>query len=61
MCVLIQHKVEEHFGQLVMGKRQGPKSQVGSGVGNSVEDELDCLNHLVDKSISERVLMVIFT
>jgi hypothetical protein len=42
-----------------MCKRQGPESQVGSCVGNGSKDELNSLDHLMDESLSEGMVVMI--
>lgn len=54
--VVSENKVPEHFRKLGMCKRQGPESKIRSSVGNSSEDELDGLNHLMDEHFSESVV-----
>lgn len=52
--------LEEHFTQLGMSKGESPQSEVRGSVRDSSEDELDGLDHLMDKEASERVVVVFF-
>jgi len=47
--------VEEDFSQLAVSQRQSPQTQVGGGIGNGTQDELDCLDALVNEQLTERV------
>ena len=42
-----------------MGERQSPKSQVGGCVRDSIEDELDGFDQLVDHNLQERVFLLL--
>lgn len=42
-----QSFVKKYFRKLRMGKRKGPKSEIGSCVRNTTENEFDCFNDLV--------------
>jgi hypothetical protein len=49
---------KEHSSQLTMCERKGPKSEIGSSIGDSTENELDCFNQLVNNKITKwRVMM----
>jgi hypothetical protein len=52
--------LEEHFTQLGMSEGESPQSEVRGSVRDSSEDELDSLDHLMDKEASERVVVVFF-
>jgi len=41
-----------------MCKRKSPKSQIRGCVGHSSKNELDCFNHLMDKSFSESMVLL---
>ena len=54
-----KHKIEEHLGQLAVGKRQGPQPQVGGRVGNRSQHKFDGLDGLMNEGLSKRVVMVL--
>ncbi len=54
-----QTVVKEHLGQLRVGKRQSPKTQVGGSVRNGSQHELNRLNQLVDHHFAELVAVVL--
>lgn len=51
--VLGQTEIPEDGSELGVSKRQGPETEVGSGVGNGTENELNSLNDLMDESLAE--------
>jgi len=53
-----QELLQEHFSELGVSKGQGPETKVGSGVGNSSEDEFDGLNELMDEDLTNGVVIV---
>jgi len=46
-----QDLIVEDLGELGVGKGESPETQVGGGVGDSSEDELDGLDHLMDEDL----------
>ena len=48
----------EDSGELGVSQREGPKTKVGGSIGNHTQDELDSLNGLVDKDLTEAMLVV---
>lgn len=48
----------QHNRQLLMGKRQSPKTKVRGGVGNTVETELNGVNDLVNHDLGEFKLLM---
>ena len=51
--------VKEDSGQLAVGERQGPQSQVGGCVGHRAQGEFDGLDQLVDKDFRQVVVAVL--
>lgn len=43
--------VVANLGELGVGETEGPETQVGRGVGDGAEDELDCLDALLDDDL----------
>lgn len=56
-----ENQVLEDLGQLGVGKRQCPKSQVRGSVGDSSKHELNGLNHLVDEHFAEGVAVIMIS
>lgn len=50
---------QEDLGELTMGKRQGPKTQVRSGVGDTAKHELDGFDDLMDGNFTDVVLFMV--
>ena len=48
----------EDGGKLGVSKRKSPETEVGGGVGNHTQDELDGLYGLVDEDLAKAVLLV---
>ena len=42
-----------------MSQGQGPKSQIGGGVGYGTEGELNCFDHLMNEYLTEGVVTAI--
>ena len=47
----------EDLGELGMGEGEGPETEVGGGVGDGAEDELDGLDELVDDGLGDEELV----
>lgn len=43
----------EYFGQLSVGERKSPQSEVGSGIGDASKAELNSMNDLVHGNLPE--------
>lgn len=46
--IVLDDQVEEHFGKLSVSKRESPKSEIRSGVGDGSKNKLNGLNQLTD-------------
>jgi hypothetical protein len=46
----------EHFSKLRVRERKGPKSEVGGGIRDGAERELNGFNELMDEELAHRVL-----
>lgn len=53
-----EYEGEEDLGELGMGEGQGPETEVGSGVGDAAEDELDGLDELVHHHVAEGLVLL---
>ncbi len=57
-----EHALPEHGGELGVGERQGPQTQVRGGVGDGSEHELDGVDDLVDEDLVEvKLLFLLIT
>ena len=54
--ILLHNQLSENFCELSMCKRKSPKSQVGSSIRNSSENELDGFDHLMNENFTEAVI-----
>jgi hypothetical protein len=52
-----EHALPEHGGELRVGERQGPQTQVRGSVGDGSEHELDGVDDLVDENLVEVELL----
>lgn len=48
----------EDLGELGVGEGEGPETEVGGGVGDGAEDELDSLDELVDDGLGDEELVL---
>jgi hypothetical protein len=53
-----EHALPEHGGELRVGERQGPQTQVRGSVGDGSEHELDGVDDLVDEDFVEVELLL---
>ncbi|KAI3492688.1 hypothetical protein L1887_42606 [Cichorium endivia] len=49
----------QHLGQLGVGKRQGPQTEIGGSVGDTAEAELDGVDHLVNDHLADVELVLL--
>lgn len=52
--------VPQHDRELLVGQRQSPQTQVGGGVGDTVQTEFNSVDDLVDHDLAEVELLVLF-